>query len=70
MKKMILIIILSIIVSLILVINLFIILNPVFGAKPKFINKERLEASPNFKNGKFQNLELTKMMTGTDSRGK
>jgi L-ascorbate metabolism protein UlaG (beta-lactamase superfamily) len=68
MKKMTLLIILSAIVSIILAINLFIWLNPAFGAKQKFMNKERLEASPNFKNGKFQNLEPTKMMTGTDSR--
>lgn len=64
-----LLIILTIIVAIILAINLFIMLNPTFGVKTKLINKERLEASPNFKNGKFQNLESTKMMTGTDSRG-
>ena len=63
-----LIIICSIIVTIIIGITLFIKLNPAFGAKNKYINQERLEASPNFKNGKFQNLEPTRMMTGTNTR--
>ncbi|MBI9052400.1 MAG: MBL fold metallo-hydrolase [Bacteroidales bacterium] len=63
-----LIIITSIIVSIILGINLFIWLHPTFGAKKKFINQEKLELSPNFKNGKFQNIESTTMMTSEGSR--
>lgn len=69
MKKMTLIIIISVIVAIILGINLFIWLNPTFGAKSKFINQEKLQASPNFKNGKFQNIEPTTMMTGEGNRG-
>ena len=65
--KMTLIIIISIIVAIVLTINLFIWIHPTFGAKAKFINKERLEASPNYKEGKFKNLELTKMMTSDGS---
>jgi L-ascorbate metabolism protein UlaG (beta-lactamase superfamily)/uncharacterized protein YxeA len=68
--KMTLIIIISVIVAILLGINLFIWLNPTFGAKSKYINKERLEASPNFKAGKFQNLEPTIMMTSEGSKGK
>ncbi|MFC2104533.1 MBL fold metallo-hydrolase [Bacteroidota bacterium] len=70
MKKMTILIIITIIVTVILGINIFIWLNPAFGAKPKYINKERLIASPNFKNGKFHNIEKTRMMTAEISRGK
>lgn len=55
-------------VAIILGVNLFIMFHPVFGAKSKYINKEKLDASPNFKNGKFQNLEPTVMMTGENTR--
>lgn len=64
MKKMTILIIISVIVAIILSINLFITIHPIFGAKKKNINLERLMASPNFKEGKFQNLEPTVMMTG------
>jgi len=62
--KMTLIIIISIIVSILLGINLFIWIHPTFGARNKFINQEKLESSSNFKDGKFQNIEKTVMMTG------
>ncbi|MFC2151622.1 MBL fold metallo-hydrolase [Bacteroidota bacterium] len=65
-----LLIIISVVLVILLGINLFIWFNPAFGAKSKHINIERLNASPNYKNGRFQNLEPTKMMTGTESRGK
>jgi L-ascorbate metabolism protein UlaG (beta-lactamase superfamily)/uncharacterized protein YxeA len=68
--KMTLVIIISSILVILLSINLFIWINPVFGAKAKYINKEKLEASPNYKNRKFQNLEETIMMTSEGSRGK
>jgi L-ascorbate metabolism protein UlaG (beta-lactamase superfamily) len=68
--KMTLLIIASVIIAILLGINLFIWLNPIFGAKAKYINQEKLEASPNFRNGKFQNLEETVMMTSEGSRGK
>ncbi len=67
--KMTLIITISIIATILLGINLFIWINPAFGAKAKFINKKKLEASPNYKNGKFQNIEKTTMMTSEGSRG-
>ncbi len=67
--KMTLIITISIIAAILLGINLFIWINPTFGAKAKYINQKKLEASPNFKNGKFQNLEETVMMTSEGSRG-
>ncbi|PLX23890.1 MAG: hypothetical protein C0597_00530 [Marinilabiliales bacterium] len=67
--KMTLIIIISIIITIILGINLFIWLNPVFGSKTKFINQQKLKASSNFRDSKFQNLEPTKMMTGGTWRG-
>ena len=70
MKKMTLIIILSIFILLIIFINLYIRIHPVFGATKKFINQEKLEASPNFKDGKFQNIEVTSMMTGNENRRK
>ena len=63
------IVIISAIITILLGINLFIWIHPVFGAKPKYINQEKLEASPNFKDGKFQNQEKTTMMTGEDTRG-
>ena len=65
-----LLIIVSVIAAILLGINLFIWINPTFGAKAKYINQEKLEASPNFKDGKFQNLEPTIMMTSEGSRGK
>ncbi len=68
MKKMTVLIIILTIVAIILGINLFIWFHPTFGARPKYINQEKLEASPNFKNGKFQNLETTTMMTGENTR--
>jgi L-ascorbate metabolism protein UlaG (beta-lactamase superfamily) len=67
--KMTLIIIISSIVAILLSINVFIWFHPVFGAKAKYINKEKLEVSPNYINGKFQNLEETIMMTSEGSRG-
>jgi L-ascorbate metabolism protein UlaG (beta-lactamase superfamily) len=66
MKKMTILIIISVLVAIILSINLFIGLHPTFGAKKKYINTERLEASSNFRDGKFQNQEETIMMTGED----
>ena len=66
---MILTIIISATVIIILGITLFVRIHPTFGGKAKDFYKERIESSPNHKNGKFQNLEPTKMMTG-DSRGK
>lgn len=66
--KMTLIISISIIATILISINLFILIHPTFGANKKFINKERLEASPNFINGKFQNIENTTMMTSEGSR--
>lgn len=59
-----LLIIFSILLTIIVGINLYIRINPTFGANKKYINKNKLELSANFKNNKFQNLEPTKMMTG------
>jgi len=67
MKKMILIIIISISI-IILSITFYVRIHPTFGGKAKHFAIKRIESSPNYKNGKFQNLEPTKMMTG-DSRG-
>lgn len=64
MKKMTILITISVLVAIILSINLFITIHPIFGAKKKNINLERLIASPNFREGIFQNLETTVMMTG------
>ena len=62
------IIIIAALLIIVMGINLFIWLNPVFGAKRKHINLEKLEASPNYTNGKFQNLEATVMMTSKNNR--
>ncbi len=37
---------------------------PQFGASPSKAERQRMERSPNFKNGKFVNLEATPMMSG------
>lgn len=60
--KMTLIIIISSIVIFIIGINIFTKFHPAFGGKKKEINTERLNKSPNFKDGKFQNLEHTVMI--------
>ena len=59
---MILLIILLVLIAIPLVINIYVWLNPVFGGKSKGEYLKKIEKSPNFKNGTFQNQELTVMM--------
>lgn len=68
MKKMFLTIVI-LAALIVLAITLYVRIHPTFGGKAKDFNIERIASSPNYKNGKFQNLESTKMMT-SDSRGK
>jgi len=60
--KMTLLIILIVLIAIPLSINIYIWINPVFGGKSKNENLKRIENSPNFKNGIFQNPEPTIMM--------
>lgn len=57
----------GIILLVIISASFLISLHPVFGGKLKGISLSRIKLSPNFKNGIFQNMETTPMMTGDDS---
>jgi len=65
--KMTLLILLIIFIAIPLVINIYIWVNPVFGGKSKDEVLERIEKSPNFKDGVFQNIEPTTMMVKNGS---
>ena len=65
--KMTLLIIFIIIIAIPVAINIFIRVSPVFGGKAKGENLIRVESSPNFKNGIFQNPEPTIMMVKNGS---
>lgn len=51
------------------VVGLFLFLRmPAFGRLPQGERMERIRRSPNYKDGKFKNLQPTELMTGTESR--
>ena len=53
----------------ILVLSVIIVLNhPAFGRTPRGERQERIEHSPNYKDGQFVNKELTLFMTSSKSR--
>lgn len=57
----------SVIIFLVVTIKLYIEMHPVFGGKPSNIESDRIQNSPNYKNGTFQNLEPTVVMAENSS---
>ena len=62
-KRMVLLLITVLLVSVVLYMN-----TPKFGRIPRGERLARIENSPNYKNGKFHNLEYKPQMTGEGSR--
>ena len=60
-------IVIFIIVAFIIGVALFINLHPVFGGKPDKMALKRMEASSNYKDGVFVNMETTKVMAEDNS---
>ncbi len=57
------------IVAILIVAVLIIFLHPAFGAQPKGERLERIQRSPNYKNGTFVNSERTQQLTSDESSG-
>ncbi len=55
--------IILILILLFISVYLFISFHPTFGTSPKGVRLVQVQNSPNFKNGKFQNLEETPILT-------
>ena len=56
-------------IALLLVVTIFVFINqPNFGRTPRGERLERIKQSPNYRNGEFQNLHETTLMTSDRGR--
>ena len=56
-------------IALLLVVTIFVFINqPSFGRTPRGERLERIKQSPNYRNGEFQNLHETTLMTSDRGR--
>ena len=55
------------IISLLIIVAVYFVQQPQFGGKPSLGELKKMQNSPNFKNGQFQNLHYTPQLTGDAS---